>query len=97
MVKNEKVAVKKDKVVTLERERHLTGDKEKILEAGSPYDSTPNNKKWSSQEGECEVGSQLEEEVEDVGKGHNRALQQSTAHLHHTCFVMLLTEDQSSS
>lgn len=79
---NKKVVVKKGEVVarsspSLERQRHLIGDKKKTLEADSPYDSTPNNEDWSSQEGECEEKSQLEEEMREVEKDQTELCSQA--------------------
>ncbi|XP_056252685.1 gap junction delta-2 protein-like [Seriola aureovittata] len=69
ITKNEKVEVKKIEVVprsspALDRDKHIEGDQE----SGSPYSTTYNNEDWSSQEGECEERSQLEEEMKEVGK-----------------------------
>ncbi|XP_040006938.1 gap junction delta-2 protein-like [Xiphias gladius] len=69
ITKNEKKEVKKAEVVpraslALERDKHREGDKE----SSSPYNTTYNNEDQSSQEGECEEKSQLEEEMREVGK-----------------------------
>ncbi|KAG7223325.1 hypothetical protein INR49_015681 [Caranx melampygus] len=69
ITKNDKVEVKKIEVIpqsspALERDTHLEGEKE----LSSSYSTTYNNEDWSSQEGECEEKSQLEEEMREVGK-----------------------------
>nr|XP_046266924.1 gap junction delta-2 protein [Scatophagus argus] len=73
ITKNEKLEVNKVEVVprsspSSEKEKHIEGDKETTLEAGSPYGTTYNNVEWSSQEDQCEEWSQLNEEMREVGK-----------------------------
>ncbi|XP_028451700.1 gap junction delta-2 protein-like [Perca flavescens] len=73
ITKNEKVEDKKVEVVPrssplLERDKHIGGDKETTLEANSPYNTSYDNEGWSSQAGECEEKSQLEEDIKEVGK-----------------------------
>lgn len=69
ITKNEKVEVKKIEVIprssaALKRDTHLEEEKE----LSSSYSTTCNNEDWSSQEGEGEEKSQLEEEMREVGK-----------------------------
>lgn len=69
ITKNDKVEVKKIEVIprsspALERDTHIQGEKE----LSSSYSTTYNNEGWSSEEGECEEKSQLEEEMREVGK-----------------------------
>lgn len=71
ITENEKLEVKSVVVVPTSataRDKHIGGDKEAMLEAGSPYDITYNNEDGSSQEDECEERSQLNEEMKEVGK-----------------------------
>uniref|UniRef100_A0A8D0A503 Gap junction protein n=1 Tax=Sander lucioperca TaxID=283035 RepID=A0A8D0A503_SANLU len=73
ITKNEKVEDKKFEVLPrssplLERDKHIGGDKETTLEAGSPYNTSYDNEGWSSQAGKCEEKSQLEEDIKEVGK-----------------------------
>ncbi|XP_029375786.1 gap junction delta-2 protein-like [Echeneis naucrates] len=69
ITKNEKVDVRKIELVprsspALERQKHTEGDEN----SDSPPRTTDNNEDWSSQEGEYEEKSQLEEEIMEVGK-----------------------------
>ncbi|XP_041863523.1 gap junction gamma-1 protein [Melanotaenia boesemani] len=71
ITKKERVQVRKADVAQrpsplLERHRHLGMDKETVLEAGDPYDTTFTSEDWSSQEGEYEERSQLEGEMREV-------------------------------
>lgn len=73
ITKNEKLQGKKDEVVprsstSLEKDKHIEGDKEAMLEAGSPNNTTYNSEGRSAQEDQCEERSQLKEEMRDVGK-----------------------------
>lgn len=73
ITKNEKLDVKKVVVVprtatSLEKEKHMGGDKEATLESGGTYNRVYSNEEWSSHEDECEERSQLEEEMREVGK-----------------------------
>ncbi|XP_034406468.1 gap junction delta-2 protein [Cyclopterus lumpus] len=73
ITKNEKLEDRKVEVVpgsspSLERDKRVGGDPETALEAGSPYNTSYNNKDWTSREGEFEEKSQLEEDAREVGK-----------------------------
>lgn len=73
ITKNEKLEDRKVEVVlgsspSLERDKHVGGDPEMTLEAGSPYNTSYNSKDWTSQECEFEEKSQLEEDAREVGK-----------------------------
>lgn len=73
ITKNEKLEVKKVEVVprsspSLERDKHIKGDRETTLDTGGPYTTSYNNEEWSLQEDECEERSQLEGEMREVGK-----------------------------
>ncbi|KAA8587160.1 hypothetical protein FQN60_000996 [Etheostoma spectabile] len=42
------------------------------MEAGSPYNTTCDNEGWSSQTGECEEKSQLEEDIKETTSSVSR-------------------------
>ncbi|XP_029956984.1 gap junction delta-2 protein [Salarias fasciatus] len=72
ITKNEKLEDRKLDVVPrspplFERDKHIGADKERALEAVS-RDTVYNNLDWSSQEGESEEKTQMEEEMREVGK-----------------------------
>ncbi|XP_069001715.1 gap junction delta-2 protein [Embiotoca jacksoni] len=73
ITKNEKLEVNEVEMVPrslplLERGRHVGADKETALEAGSSYEDPYNKEEWSSQEGQCEEKSHLEEQMREVEK-----------------------------
>ncbi|XP_029925072.1 gap junction delta-2 protein-like [Myripristis murdjan] len=72
ITKDEKIEIEKVQVVprcppALERSKH-SGEREAALEASSPKNIPSNEEDWSSQDGECEERSQVEEDMTEVGK-----------------------------
>ncbi|XP_068187912.1 gap junction delta-2 protein [Antennarius striatus] len=73
ITKNEKLEVRKvesapTSSVSLKSDKHIGGDKEMMLEAGSPYDNAYGNEEWSSQDDQCDDQSNLNEETRELGK-----------------------------
>ncbi|KAM3601155.1 uncharacterized protein V6R79_008504 [Siganus canaliculatus] len=73
ITKNDNTDIKKNEVLrksspSLERGKHIGGDKEKMVEVGDPYNTTYNDGDWCPKQDESEERSQLDEEMKEVGK-----------------------------